>query len=249
MVRRWGPPDPEAVVLLLHGGRADALDPPSRLNLPRTRLRPFGSAIAAATGLDRVLVAEVRYRHRGWNGARADAARDARRALAEVRRDAGPVPVVLVGHSMGARAALAVADDPFVRGVVALAPWCPPGEPTGHLTGRRLLLLHDPADRVTAARATWDFAQRARADGAWALGVLMPKGGHAMLRDAHVWHRVTTALTLGLLGLAPLPPELWAPGSEPVLPLERLLPRLGSAPGPLPDAPARSSTGRPPPPN
>nr|WP_311318662.1 hypothetical protein [Streptomyces sp. 2132.2] len=27
---------------------------------------------------------------------------------------------------MGARAALRAADDPQVRGVVALAPWCPP---------------------------------------------------------------------------------------------------------------------------
>ncbi|WP_438949092.1 LLM class flavin-dependent oxidoreductase, partial [Streptomyces harbinensis] len=35
----------------------------------------------------------------------------------------GPVPVVLVGHSMGGRAALRAAGHPAVTGVVALAPW------------------------------------------------------------------------------------------------------------------------------
>ena len=37
------------------------------------------------------------------------------------------MPVVLLGHSMGGRTAVAVADDPSVVGVVALAPWLPAG--------------------------------------------------------------------------------------------------------------------------
>ncbi|MGR4852480.1 alpha/beta fold hydrolase [Streptomyces sp. LARHCF252] len=60
-------------------------------------------------------------RSRGGSGH----ARDARRALGELARRAGDVPVVLVGHSMGGRAALRAADAPQVRAVPALAPWCP----------------------------------------------------------------------------------------------------------------------------
>ncbi|MFJ9944364.1 alpha/beta hydrolase [Streptomyces erythrochromogenes] len=118
-----------AAVLLLHGGRADALSPPPRLNLPALRMRPFAAAVTRATAHDDVFVAHVRYRYRGWNGHHAHPVADVRRALDELRAAAGPIPVVLVGHSMGGRAALRAAEDPQVEGVVALAPWCPPGHP------------------------------------------------------------------------------------------------------------------------
>jgi pimeloyl-ACP methyl ester carboxylesterase len=120
---------PRAAVLFLHGGRADGLEPPPLLNLPRARMRPFARAVAGTTAGDDVLLGTVRYRHRGWNGARGDTVRDAWEALEELTGLAGPVPVVLVGHSMGGRAALRVAGHLQVRAVVGLAPWCPPGEP------------------------------------------------------------------------------------------------------------------------
>ncbi|MEU3483103.1 alpha/beta fold hydrolase [Streptomyces sp. NPDC033753] len=196
---RSAPPAPTAAVLLLHGGRADGPEPPPALNLPALRMRPFVSAVTRAVRGRDVLVAEVRYLHRGWNGPRADAARDAEAALVRLRERAGPVPVVLLGHSMGGRAALSAAGDPAVRGVVALAPWCPTGEPVDHLGGRRLYLLHDEADRVTSARESWDFVRRARAAGADAAGIPMPTGGHAMLRGAGFWHRRAAELTAALL--------------------------------------------------
>ncbi|MFI1940813.1 alpha/beta fold hydrolase [Streptomyces purpureus] len=199
LILRSAPPVPTAAVLLLHGGRADALEPPPYLNLPALRMRPFAAATARAVRGRDVLIAEVRYRHRGWNGARADAAQDAEAALARLRDRVGPLPVVLVGHSMGGRAALRAAGDPLVRGVVALAPWCPEGEPVDHLAGRRLHLLHDESDKVTAARESWEFVRRARAAGAHAEGITMPTGGHAMLRGANLWHRRTAALVAGLL--------------------------------------------------
>ncbi|MFB7447627.1 alpha/beta fold hydrolase [Streptomyces sp. NPDC056194] len=98
-----------AAVLVLHGGRADDVRPLSRVNLPAWQMRPFASAIAGATAHDGVLVAHVRYRHRGWNGADAHPVTDTGRALAELRALARPVPVVLVGHSLGGRAALRAA--------------------------------------------------------------------------------------------------------------------------------------------
>ncbi|MFE6816512.1 alpha/beta fold hydrolase [Streptomyces sp. NPDC057677] len=198
-VVRSEPAVPTAAVLLLHGGRADGPGPPPALNLPALRMRPFAAAVSRAVRGRNVLIAEVRYRHRGWNGESADAARDAESALVRLREQAGTVPVVLVGHSMGGRAALAAAGDPAVRGVVALAPWCPTDEPVDHLGGRRLYLLHDESDRVTSARASWDFVRRARAAGADAAGIPMPTGGHAMLRGAHLWHRRAAELTAALL--------------------------------------------------
>ncbi|MFB6618304.1 alpha/beta fold hydrolase [Streptomyces sp. NPDC085524] len=193
----------KAAVLLLHGGRADDLEPPTRLNLPARRMRPFAAALVRSTAADGVLVAHVRYRHRGWNGHHAHPVTDAHRALDELRALTGPVPVVLVGHSLGGRAALRAAADPQVTGVVALAPWCPPDEPTAHLHGRRVVALHDETDRVTRAGDTWAFLTRAQRAGASVSGLAMPKGGHTMIRDAFRWHRFTTEAAAALLGLQP----------------------------------------------
>ncbi|MFE5941995.1 alpha/beta family hydrolase [Streptomyces sp. NPDC056480] len=189
-------------MLLLHGGRSEGLGPPPLVDLAALRMRPFATAVARALSDRDVLVAEVRYRHRGWNGARRDAALDAAAALVLLRERAGRIPVVLIGHSMGGRAALSAAGDLMVRGVVALAPWCPPGEPVEHLEGRTIHVLHDEADRITSARESWDFVRRARAAGAEAVGIPMPTGGHAMLHGAVHWHRRTAALTAALLSRA-----------------------------------------------
>nr|WP_241836486.1 alpha/beta fold hydrolase [Streptomyces sp. CB01249] len=194
-----------AAVLLLHGGRVDALEPPAALNLPALRMKPFATRIQRAVAREDVFVGHVRYQHRGWNGHHAHPVADARRALSELYEVAGPVPVVLVGHSMGARAALRAAVDPQVKGVVALAPWCPPGESAAHLGGRTVVALHDESDRVTRAGDTWAYLSRARDAGARTHGFRMPHGGHTMIRGARQWQRLAAEATAGLLGLAPLP--------------------------------------------
>ncbi|MGW4030833.1 alpha/beta fold hydrolase [Streptomyces sp. NPDC004838] len=194
-----------AAVLLLHGGRADALEPPPLLNLPGARMRPFARAIARATENGGVALGAVRYRRRGWNGELADAAADALRALDELGLRTGPVPVVLVGHSMGGRAALRAAAHPLVRGVVGLAPWCPEGEPVEHLAGKRIVLVHGDLDRVTDPDDSWALVERARGAGAKSCGLRMPGGDHALMRRASAWHRLTTSLVTGLLELGPLP--------------------------------------------
>lgn len=205
---RRAEPRPEAAVLLLHGGFERGMRQPGPINGPSWRMRPFARALARATAGRRLLIAEVRYRHRGWNGGRADAARDAVEAVAELHARVGEgVPVVLIGHSMGGRAALRAADRPGVAGAVLLAPWCPPDEPVPRLADRRLVFVHARADRITSPEGSFEAAARARAAGAQVCRYELAGGDHAMLREAAVWHRLTTESATALLGLTPLPPE------------------------------------------
>jgi alpha-beta hydrolase superfamily lysophospholipase len=209
---RWrtAPEQAAAVVLVLHGGRVDGTEPPGRRDPARLRMLPFLSALGRAARGRGLAVGEVVYRCRGWNGPRADAARDAATALGQAAEVFGPVPVVLLGHSMGGRAALRTAGHPSVTGVVALAPWWPSGEPYQQLAGRRVALVHGDTDRVTDPVQARRLALRARAAGAEVCGYSVPGGRHAMLRRAGDWHDTATRLTLGLLGLVPLPPEATA---------------------------------------
>ncbi|MFC8981067.1 alpha/beta fold hydrolase [Streptomyces sp. NPDC057411] len=204
-------------VLLLHGGRADSLAPPPLLNLPDLRMRAFARVLGRDPRHADVLIGYVRYRMRGWNGERADPVQDTRRALAELAEEAGPLPVVLLGHSMGARAALRAADDPHVRGVVALAPWCPPGEPVAHLAHRTVIALHDPADQITSATDTWAYLDRAEAAGARVRGIRMPAGRHTMISRSGLWHSLAARSTAEVLGLETPPPAstretMWGAG-------------------------------------
>jgi pimeloyl-ACP methyl ester carboxylesterase len=207
---RWRvrPEAPTAAVLVLHGGQETDERRPGPLNLPGLRMRGFVRAVARETAGAQVAVGVVRYRHRGWNGGRADAARDAAAALNDLAEELGPVPTVLIGHSMGGRAALRTAGHPSVTGVVALAPWCPETDPAAQLDGRTLLTLHSDHDRVTDPGATRRFAAQARAAGAHVAGYTVHGSDHALLRRSRDWHRATALLTGGLLGLRPLPAEV-----------------------------------------
>ncbi|MFI5909348.1 hypothetical protein [Dactylosporangium sp. NPDC051541] len=68
--------------------------------------------------------------------------------------DDGAVPVVLVGNSLGGRAACWEAGDPSVTGVVGIAPWLPEGDPVEQLAGRTVLVLPGDRDRGAAAAPT-----------------------------------------------------------------------------------------------
>ncbi|MFD7506069.1 alpha/beta hydrolase [Streptomyces sp. NPDC059850] len=207
------PSAPRAAVLLLHGGSADGLAPPPPLNLPALRMRPFRGAVSRALDERGLVLASVRYRCRGWNGPRADAAHDARGALDELTAGlaglagltAPGLPVVLVGHSMGGRAALLAGGHPSVLGIVALAPWCPPNEPVAHLRGKAIAVLHDEHDRITEAEHSWLFAERARQEGAQVHTIAMRHGGHTMLRGARHWQRLTADLVGAILDGSPMP--------------------------------------------
>jgi predicted esterase len=192
------PDSPTGVVLMLHGGKERSQQLVDSRSASWRRSAAMARSISDRAERAGAAVRLLRYRHRGWNAAAP--VEDARWALAEVRRELGDLPVVLLGHSMGARTAVHVADDDRVRGVVALAPWFPAQEPVRALAGRSLVAAHGTRDKITSARATRAYVDRARAAGADASFVDMGPVGHYMFRRVAAWNDLAGTESLRLLG-------------------------------------------------
>jgi alpha-beta hydrolase superfamily lysophospholipase len=184
--------NPRGLVLMLHGGAEHGHDPVDGRSRSwiRSRLMMLETHKELhRAGLDVWL---LRYRLRGWNHGHDELPSpvpDARWALDEVRRAHGSLPVVLLGHSMGGRTAVAVADDSDVVGVVALAPWFPEDEPVEPLTGKHLAAAHGRGDRITFGGATKRFVDRAAAVAASTEMCDMGPVGHYLLRRRRAWNR------------------------------------------------------------
>ncbi|QDY81200.1 alpha/beta hydrolase [Streptomyces qinzhouensis] len=133
---------------------------------------PLGRALAGAGRAEGLLVLPVRYGCRGWNGARAGLASDAVWAADEVVRRYGDVPVCLVGHGLGGRAALRAAGHSAVSSVLAMAPWLPGSgagelsesvpEPVKQLVGRRVMIVHGTNDERSCPDLSYRLAERAK---------------------------------------------------------------------------------------
>jgi len=187
------------IVLMLHGGAKSGLQPVGsrsaslrRTTLMRDILEPKLSRAGLSVWL-------LRYSVRGWNvgiGPEPSPVPDARWALDRAAEAHPEVPVVLLGHSMGARAAVHVADHPSVAGVVALAPWLEPSDPVRPLAGRHLVAGHGSRDKITSARATRSYVDRATGLAASAHFVDMGRLGHYMLHRAGEWNQFALRSTL-----------------------------------------------------
>jgi dienelactone hydrolase len=191
-----------ATVVLLHGGQANSARPTSPWQGAVLRMVPLARALREALPAPECRVRLTRYAVRGWNGEQAAPVSDVLAYLDETARRFPGEPVVLVGHSMGGRAAFRAAGHPLVAAVAGLAPWLPPGEPVGQVAGRQLLLAHGTADRVTSPADTWAYAARAR-ELTDVARVTVRGGDHAMLRRARLWHRLVTEFTRDVLSLPP----------------------------------------------
>ena len=181
-----------AVCLYLHGGTVRSHRPVTSTALTYQRARWIRDALApslSGTGIASVL---LRYNVRGWNARDGEPSplADARWALEEVR-STYDVPIVLVGHSMGGRTGLHVADHPNVVGLVALAPWFPADEDTEALRGRHLVVIHGTRDRITSPQESRQVARQSEPVTRSTTYVPMDGLGHYLLTRADDWHRAT----------------------------------------------------------
>ncbi len=187
------------IVLMLHGGARTGVEPVGsrsasfrRTSLMRDALEPKLLRAGFSVWL-------LRYAVRGWNagaGPEPSPVPDVRWALDRAAQSQPEVPVVLLGHSMGARTAVHVADHPNVAGVVGLAPWLEPSDPVHLLAGRHLVAGHGSRDRITSARTTRAYVGQAVGIAASAHFVDMGRLGHYMLHRAGEWNQFALHSTL-----------------------------------------------------
>ena len=195
------PARPEGVVLVLHGGASrEASMAVSPTQLSVLRMVPVARRVARA-GRGRLAVLRLLNTSRGWDTGHTPVD-DVRWALAQLgeRDRLRDLPVGLVGHSLGGRAALLAGAEPAVRSVVALNPWVYADDAVD-LTGRRVLIAHGTDDRIASPRRAETVARRLSrtADSVGFLSVL--GGKHAMLRRGGVFEQAAADfMTATLLG-------------------------------------------------
>lgn len=197
------PAKAQAAVLVLHGGAARFAGQPVRPSqLSVLRMIPTARRIRRA-GPGRLAVFRLLNANRGWNPGQPDL----RWALDRIEQRFGPLPVGLVGHSLGGRAALMGRTDPRVRSVVALAPWVEVTDAIRSVqhdhSDTPVLVVHGDADRI----ASIDRAKQvtaALADTEPTSFVTVEGGSHAMLRHHRVFDGLAADFTAAtLLGSRP----------------------------------------------
>jgi predicted esterase len=200
LVETTAPAYPAGVVIVLHGGaarRETMRVSPTQLSV--VRMIPIAGRVARA-GRGRLAVFRLLNSSRGWDGGHTPVD-DVMWALSQVRaRFGSDLPVALVGHSLGGRAAMLAGDQPGVRSVVALAPWVYPDDGRRDLSGRRVLIVHGDRDRIASPSRSLAVAEDlARGTD---VGYLRVCGGkHAMLAHHRIFDRAAadfvTATMLG----------------------------------------------------
>lgn len=206
---RWAARGPvRAVVLILHGGAEKGLSPVRPWGAAHLRMAPLAHAVWRAAGGHGAEVRLLRNRLRGWNEPDLHPVADARWALERIRAERPGTPILLVGHSMGGRVALRVADDPAVTAVCALAPWTERGEPVEPVKERTVMLAHGTLDWITSPAKSYAYAERARVVAERLVRFEVMSEAHAMLLRPGVWRRLVRGFVLDRLGVAPL--TVWA---------------------------------------
>lgn len=194
------PTSPLGAVLVLHGGASRQGRPPvSPTQLSVIRMIPTARA-AARAGRGRLAVYRLLNSYRGWDTEHTPV-NDAIWALQQIaeRYDGLPteLPVGLIGHSLGGRAALLAGTAPAVTSVVALNPWVYEQD-AADLAGRQVLIVHGMSDRIAAPARSEAVARRiARTTDVGYLRI--PEGKHAMLRHGGDFDRYAAEFTAARL--------------------------------------------------
>ncbi len=193
------PEDPSGVVLVLHGGasrREGMMVSPTQLSV--LRMIPIARRIARS-GKRELAVFRLLNSRRGWD-AHHTPVHDVEWALARIAADLGPsMPVCLVGHSLGGRAALLASGRFQVRGAVALAPWVLESDTPDGLTDQPLLIVHGSSDRIAKPERSAALAERLRRSGHQVEYVAVPGGRHAMLGHHRAFSEPAVDFTLQVL--------------------------------------------------
>lgn len=195
------PASAAAVTLLLHGGAVEGREPNRAWSHNVARLYPIARAVAAADTPEPLAVARLRFRWRGWNGDERSPVGDTLWALGAVRSRYPGRPIALVGHSMGGRTALHVAEEPDVRLLVGLSPWVEAADPLPARPDLRTVLIHGDRDTICPLWYSRETVERLQADGRHAALIRVARSDHAMLIRARLWSRlVTDVVVAGLAG-------------------------------------------------
>jgi alpha-beta hydrolase superfamily lysophospholipase len=171
---------------------------------------PIARALLRAGRQPGLAVARLRFAVRGWNGEERSPVADAHWALDQLAERFPDRPIAIVGHSMGGRTAIAVADHPSVTTIVGLAPWLERSDHTGTVAGRRVLLAHGSRDRITDPRRSAWFVTEVAPIARSASFVSIEGEKHAMLGRPGVWNDLTTGYVLA--ALCDVPPGVSSPG-------------------------------------
>ena len=175
------PEQPTAAAIVMHGGgsrRGNMMVSPTQLSV--LRMIPIAKRLALV-GRGRLAVFRLLNSTRGWD-TKHTPVHDAHWALAEIRATIGhSVPVSLVGHSLGGRAALLAGTHADVSSVVALNPYLYPADGHTDLSGKPVLIVHGTDDRI-ANPATAEVVATTLARST-PISLIRVRGGkHAMLR-------------------------------------------------------------------
>jgi pimeloyl-ACP methyl ester carboxylesterase len=194
----------KAAALLLHGGQEESLSPAAARQIAVLRMAPIARHLLSVGADSGLAVWRLLFRYRGWNTEHAHPLEDVRWAIRQLRLRHGDVPIVLIGHSMGGRAAVRAAGEPGVAGVLGLAPWLPDGEPREQLAGRRLLVVHGMRDRITSANASREFSRDVRPIATESTYIGLRRSGHGMVRRVRTWNQLTSDFAMHAgLGIEP----------------------------------------------
>lgn len=226
-ISRHGPSGAvRGVVVLLHGGSGDAtgVRDVGSWNPAYKRMSYLHWCIRNEMKSHGLALWVLRFRHFNWatdpGAPGATQVEDVRSAIGLAESLHGDVPVVLVGHSMGARVAVRASDSESVAGVVGLAPWWPADEPTTPIMGRQLAAAINPKDPVAKREEVELFAERARKDGVdvelLAFGAGGPGGqiAHSLVWNPGTLHGFIHAQTQRMIATPGRRHESGKPGTD-----------------------------------